>query len=148
VVAWFLCRVAAPVLFGGLALAGCEPPPPPPPPVEPVQARPEFIIYKAGIQSIEIVVFESFPVQVRVIVTGWLPDGCTRVKSIDEVREGNVFHVTILTIRPADAMCTMAVVKLQEAFPLDVEGLEAGLYTVDVNGNSKTFRLRTDNTAR
>ena len=147
--AWFLCRMAAPVLFGGLALAGCEPPPPPPPPpVEPVQARPEFIIRKAGIQTIEIVVFESFPVQVRVIVTGWLPDGCTRVKSIDEVRQGNVFHVTILTTRPADALCTMAVVKLQEAFPLDIQGLEAGLYTVDVNGISKTFRLQTDNIAQ
>ncbi len=146
--AWLLCRLAAPALFG-LVLAGCEPPPPPPPVelVEPVQAKPEFIVQTAGIQSIEIIVFDSFPIQVRVVATGYFPDGCTRVKSIEEVREGNHFKVTILTLRPAEAMCTMAIVKLQETFPLDVEGLKAGLYPVDVNGNSKTFRLRTDNVA-
>ncbi len=140
---WFACRMVAAALFGGLALGACEPPPPEPVAVEPVTARDEFIIRLAGIQSIEIVVLESFPVQVRVVVAGYLPDGCTTLKSIEEVREGNVFKVTILTSRPADAMCTQAIVRFHETFPLDIHGLKAGLYTLDVNGNSKTFRLRT-----
>ncbi len=153
----FACRMAALALFGSLALAACEPPAPqppvaaqpdqpplaaPPPAPPPVAARDEFIIRLAGIQSIEIVVFESFPVQVRVVVAGYLSDGCTTLKPVEEVREGNVFRLTILSSRPTAAMCTQAIVRFHETFPLDVEGLKAGLYTVDVNGNSKTFRLR------
>ena len=42
-------------------------------------------------------------------------------------------------------MCTEALVPYEQAVPLDVAGLPAGVYTVTVNGVSDTFELAVDN---
>jgi len=103
------------------------------------------VIDEANISSIEIAILESFPVQIQVLVTGTLPDGCTRIGPIDTRREGTVFDVTIHTVRPADAMCTQVISEFEEVVPLDVYGLAAGTYTVNVNGVTDTFTLDMDN---
>ncbi|MGW8317731.1 MAG: hypothetical protein ACWGPS_00690 [Candidatus Promineifilaceae bacterium] len=88
---------------------------------------------------------ESFPVQVSVTAKGTLNDGCTSIDQITTVREGSTFQTTITTSRPVEALCTEALVPFEETFPLEVEGLKAGTYTVDVNGISATFTLAIDN---
>jgi len=55
--------------------------------------------------------------------------------------------VTIGTTRPADAVCATVLVDFEEVVPVDVLGLPAGTYTVDVNGVLATFTLTVDNTA-
>jgi inhibitor of cysteine peptidase len=42
-------------------------------------------------------------------------------------------------------MCTQALVPFEERVDLDVQGLPAGTYTVDVNGISDTFTFDADN---
>jgi inhibitor of cysteine peptidase len=42
-------------------------------------------------------------------------------------------------------MCTQIVVPFEESIPLDVVGLPAGTYTVDVNGVTGSFTLDVDN---
>ena len=105
----------------------------------------DVIIGEAMVESIEIVFLESFPLQVNVIARGSLPDGCTTIYEVTQEREGDTFKVTITTIRPADLVCTQALVPFEEVVPLDVYGLEAGTYTVDVNGVTGTFTLDVDN---
>ncbi len=105
----------------------------------------KFIYGNATVESIEIMVLESFPVQIKVNASGYLPDGCTKIDGIVKVKEGNTFLVTIRTVRPADAFCTEAIVPFQEVISLDVYGLKAGIYNVDVNGIKGTFELKTDN---
>ena len=105
----------------------------------------EFIYGTANVENIEIMILESFPVQVQVKATGNLPDGCTEIHEIETEREGNTFKVSISTKRPRDAICTQALVPFTETIPLEVRGLEAGTYTVDVNGVTDTFELATDN---
>jgi inhibitor of cysteine peptidase len=100
---------------------------------------------EATVEQIDIRILESFPVQVHVGVRGYLADGCTEIDEMIQSREGNTFNVTITTTRPADAMCTMALVPFEQNIPLDVEGLPAGTYTVMVNGVSGTFELSVDN---
>lgn len=100
---------------------------------------------EARVESIEILMLESFPVQVNVVARGNLPDGCTRIDQISEERVGNEFRITITTVRPADAVCTEALVPFEEVISLDVYGLEAGVYAVDVNGVTGTFELAVDN---
>lgn len=102
-------------------------------------------INEATVNSIEIAILESFPVQIHVLATGILPDGCTHVGPIDIAREGTAFDVTIHTVRPADAMCTQVVSEFEEVVPLDVYGLAAGAYTVNVNGVTDSFTLDMDN---
>jgi inhibitor of cysteine peptidase len=88
---------------------------------------------------------ESFPVQVSVEVTGYLPDGCTNIDNVNTTKDGDTFYVEIGTIRPRDALCTQALVPFTKSVPLDVYGLEKGIYNVDVNGKTASFELSVDN---
>jgi hypothetical protein len=99
----------------------------------------------AIIDSISILTLESFPVQVRVIAKGNLPDGCTQIDEITQERQDSTFRVTISTSRPAAAACTQALVPFEESVNLDVRGLKAGTYTVSVNGVNDSFTLAVDN---
>ncbi|MCI0398332.1 MAG: hypothetical protein L0332_05935 [Chloroflexi bacterium] len=108
----------------------------------------EVIIGQATVENIDILILESFPVQVHVLVRGYVGDGCTEIDEIQTTPEGNAFMVTITTKRPAEAVCTQILVGFEETIPLDVAGLPAGTYTVNVNGVTGTFELAVDNVAQ
>jgi inhibitor of cysteine peptidase len=117
-----------------------------PVPQEPTEEAPgEYETGTANVEQVDIMILESFPVQVRVAASGSLPDGCTEINEVNVTQAGQTFDVTITTRRPVDQECTQALVPFEESFPLDVEGLEAGTYTVDVNGVTGTFDLAVDN---
>ena len=90
---------------------------------------------------------ESFPVQVSVTVSGDLPDGCTPIDQVNQRRDldTRTFWVEITTLRKAGAACTEALVPFGENISLDVYGLPAGTYAVDVNGVTASFTLDVDN---
>jgi inhibitor of cysteine peptidase len=100
---------------------------------------------QAVVEEIDILILESFPVQINVVARGYLPDGCTEIDEIERTRAEQTFQITITTVRPADAACTEALVPFEEVISLDVLGLEAGIYTVDVNGVTGSFELSMDN---
>lgn len=99
----------------------------------------------AMVESIKIYIKESFPVQVDVYATGYLPDGCTKISDEQIHRDGGTFKVTIMTERPAHILCTQALVPFEHQVALDVLGLKAGTYTVNVNDVRDTFTLEIDN---
>ena len=107
------------------------------------QTEPESkpIIRLAGVERIEPVILEIYPVQVRVVVHGWLSDGCTSLHGFDQKKEGTVISMRVLTTRPRDAICTQAIKRFQETYPVNTEGLAPGTYTLDVNGKSKQITL-------
>ena len=102
----------------------------------------------APVDSVQVLLMESFPVQVSVRARGELPDGCTEIEDTVTTQNGNNFEVKITTLRQPDATCTEALVPFDENISLDVEGLEAGTYTVTVNGISGSFTLEVDNVAQ
>lgn len=128
-----------------LAACGTTPTATPEPAPRPTVGAGGVIEGEANVGSIDILILESFPVQVNVVATGTLPDGCTEIDQVLAERKGDTFDVTITTSRPAGAKCTLAIVPFEETIALDVAGLEAGTYTVDVNGVSRTFTLDVDN---
>ena len=82
-----------------------------------------LVVYgeEATFKSIEVLILESFPVQVRVNVTGYLPDGCVTLDEIVSAREDFVFSLKPITYRPAGEMeCTEALVPFEESVALDV----------------------------
>jgi inhibitor of cysteine peptidase len=105
----------------------------------------DYIYGTAVVESTEILVLESFPVQIHVVAKGYLPDGCTEIDRVEEERNGNTFTVTITTKRPKDMMCTQAIVAYEKVVPLDVYGLKKGMYDVNVNTVADSFELSTDN---
>ena len=100
---------------------------------------------QAIVQSIDVLIMESFPVQVSVTASGSLPDGCTQIDEVISQRTDNAFRVAITTLRQPSAICTQALVPFEESVPLDVAGLPAGTYEVTVNGVSDSFTLDVDN---
>ncbi|QLC50277.1 hypothetical protein HWN40_08505 [Methanolobus zinderi] len=106
-----------------------------------------YIYNDAAVGEVEILILESFPVQVRAVASGYLPDGCTEIDSENTTveRNGNTFNVSLRTIRPKDAICTQALVPFEETIDLDVYGLERGVYTVNINGVEDSFELTVDN---
>ena len=106
----------------------------------------QFIYWDAAVEDIDIMILESFPVQVMLNARGYLPDGCTEIDSVTTSKAGNTFTISITTIRPADAICTQAIVPFEETIPLNVLGLKAGTYDVKVNEVSDSFELQMDNT--
>lgn len=102
----------------------------------------------AFLDEIDVLIMESFPVQVNVVLRGNLPDGCTYLDDIEVVREENTFRLTIWTLRDPDAMCTMALVPFEETVSLDVYGLAAGEYIVIAADITESFRLDVDNLPR
>jgi inhibitor of cysteine peptidase len=111
--------------------------------LEPLEG--DVIIGEATVESLDVLIMESFPVQVNVQVSGYVGDGCTEIGQITTERDEDTFYVHISTVRPADAICIQVLVGFDEVISLDVHGLEAGTYTVDVNGETATFTLDMDN---
>ncbi|MBG0787730.1 MAG: hypothetical protein H0S79_21790 [Anaerolineaceae bacterium] len=98
------------------------------------------------LNSMDILIMESFPVQVSVTLQGDLPDGCTTIQSVESSLEAQTFTIIFRTHRPAGQMCTQALVPFEETVSLDVYGLPAGEYTVIANDLTETFTLDVDNT--
>ena len=98
----------------------------------------------APVDEIDILILEIFPVQINVITSGNLPDPCTEISEVIKEREGDTFFITIKTYR-SPGFCIQVIAPFEEIIPLEVYGLPAGTYTVDVNGVQATFDLEVDN---
>jgi inhibitor of cysteine peptidase len=99
---------------------------------------------EAKVTNVEVIVAESDPPQYFAVVTGQLPDGCTEIGRTTQRVVGRTIRITMHTERPEDAVCTTAVAPFQETIPLDVSGLSAGQYSVEVNGVTASFNLTED----
>ncbi len=131
---WRYCKA----LIVGLLLvwiaAGCSP------------RGTEYTYGEAVVDAIDILILESFPVQIRAVLRGFVPDPCTEVVSVTAEFEGNVFTLSVGTRRPTDAICIQVLTSYEVMASLDVLGLPAGTYTVVAGEASATFELAVDNT--
>ncbi len=117
-----------------LLLAGCS---------EPVNETDEYSL--ATIESADILMLESFPVQVNVNVKGYLNNGCEKIDEVFSERDEEIFKVFITKKSEGD-VCTQALVPFEENVNLDVYGLDEGNYTVLVNNeNYGSFKLESPN---
>src|SRR3954454_9595627 len=112
---WRLAALAlAPMLLVACARGGEGSPPDPPtivpePKPSPSSTVPSsssnVITGEAQIEKVEILMLESFPVQVRVNFSGYTSDACTTIDQVTQERSGNSFMIHVTTKRPAGAMC-------------------------------------------
>jgi hypothetical protein len=99
----------------------------------------------ARVTALVIRRLETFPIQIQVVVEGTVPDSCTTIERIENNRQGGSFRITLHTLRAAGVACLEAEQPFTETIDLDVLGLTAGIYTVQVNGVGGTFTLQEDN---
>ena len=140
----YLCALALLGLLGGVVGCSSSPTATPvparraddlPPTAEPAApSEGDYLERVALVESIEVRILESLPVQVDVVIEGNFRDGCSEIGEItQDVQDGRI-AITVTTWRPEDAMCTQALEPFTETYRLDLEGIEPGTYTVDVNG--------------
>ncbi|MFT7328320.1 MAG: hypothetical protein ACI870_000507 [Crocinitomicaceae bacterium] len=98
----------------------------------------------APIDSVFIESQETFPIGQTLVILGSLPNGCTYLNTPNQLRDGNVFYVTLDTRVEGD-LCTQALVPYEERIELKVNNLPAGVYIVNVNGRELSFELNNNN---
>jgi hypothetical protein len=114
------------VLALALALAGCD---------NPAEPR---LVTPIQVDHVDVLVMESFPAQAAVHVQGVVGDGCSRLESVEQRREGNTVVVTILATRPREAICTQIALLYDEQIRLEGH-FPPGTWRVRVNGVERTF---------
>lgn len=105
-----------------------------------------MVIGEAVVEDFDILMLESFPVQINLAVKGYTPDACTQVGDVKQLYANGVFSVTLESKRPLDEQCAQQIMPFEKTISLSgVVGLPRGEYIVDLNGMRKTFTLDIDN---
>jgi len=98
------------------------------------------------ITSVDVLMLESFPVQVMVNIEGNV-NKCVKLNEPKVTQEENVFYVAVsITELATGKTCSpTGSVTFKKSVSLDVAGLKKGTYEVYVNKMKKTFTLDMDN---
>jgi inhibitor of cysteine peptidase len=102
----------------------------------------------AHIDQLNILTYDSFPVQSNIIVKGYLANNCVSISDIMESRQDSELQFELVTTRQAGHNCIKKKHNFEEIIPINTEGLKAGFYSVKVNDVTKTFELIVDNIVR
>ena len=99
-----------------------------------------------AVESADVLIMESFPVQVSVAVSGNKSVPCVELLPAAVARQGSVFTIILAetVLGPAES-CIAVLEPFQTNVSLDVLGLSAGTYTVRVNSLETEFTLTMDN---
>ena len=92
------------------------------------------------VDSVEVLILESFPVQVNVVVRGTVPDACTEVGEVSQERVDNEIEVLVYLNRDPNAFCAQVLTPVEETLSIPGD-FPPGDYSVTVNGVTETFRV-------
>ena len=92
------------------------------------------------VETVDVVVLESFPYQLRAQVKGYLADSCTRLHAVTQSREGHTITVSITTLREIDAFCLQRIEVVERTIPIE-GGFLPGDYVLRVNNVARQFTL-------
>ncbi|MGK7925785.1 MAG: hypothetical protein AB4290_11155 [Spirulina sp.] len=110
-----------------------------PTPVSPVQSSPSDASHgtmrriPASVETVEVNVMESQPLQLSLTVTGNFQDGCQAPLKMEQHQDGDRIKITLYRELPADVLCPAVLVPFQETVLLEGR-LASETYTLDVNG--------------
>lgn len=93
------------------------------------------------VESIEVRILESNPVQVDAVVRGQLADGCTTITGATVEAQEQIFVVTLQTIRPADQMCAQVLTPFEQVVSLGTPDPATGTYEVQAGDVVQSFTL-------
>ena len=100
---------------------------------------------RATVESIQIMILESFPVQVNALVRGEISNNCTVIDGISAEMAEDQFEIKLAVKKQDTLPCTETAVPFEESVSLDVLGLDAGRYIVAADGITGSFTLDVDN---
>jgi hypothetical protein len=92
------------------------------------------------VTAVDVVVRESFPVQVDAHITGEVPNVCTSVDSIHQRRHGRTITMTIATRSESEACILILPPPVELSVPL-AGPFDGGEYLLRVNDFEQRFRI-------
>ena len=99
---------------------------------------------KAAVTSVEVTAAGDPALTYTAVATGYFPDTCTEIGRTKQKVVRTTIKVSMNTRQMSGAKCIPESVPFEERVPLDVSGLSAGSYAVDINGATKSFTLTED----
>lgn len=99
---------------------------------------------EAQVERVEVLLLESFPVQVQVVAYGILPSSCDSLAGSSVTLDGNRFDVTLWQ-ESILGPCLPVTETFEAVININALGLAAGDYLVNVNGAQGRFNLAVDN---
>ena len=119
-------------------------------PSEPAPTEQAMAETPAPIESIEVVVSESDPLEYSLRIVSGLPSGCVEFKGYDVSLDGNVFTVDVVNLEPVGPVACTAIYEMHEGeVTLDGSLTPGEPYTVIVNGDvTNSFLARNDRTRK
>jgi inhibitor of cysteine peptidase len=95
----------------------------------------ELIEGKVYINQVDLMVMESFPLQIAVVVAGDLPTPCHNLEiEVSEPNALNEIHVWVYSVFPADVICVQVLESFEANISIPMAGAADGEYSVYVNG--------------
>ncbi len=99
----------------------------------------EFDVAPVTIETIDVRLAESYPVQVFVDVHGYVPDPCWEPQEPVIEEDGNRIEVEILAERDVAEMCIQAIEDYETTLSLGPR--DPGEYVISVNGVEQEFEV-------
>ena len=99
---------------------------------------------EAAVTSVDVTARGDAVPTYTAVATGYFPDTCTQMGRTSQKAVRTTIKITIYTQQMSKANCVPESVPFEERVPLDVRGLSAGSYAVDINGATTSFTLTED----
>lgn len=91
------------------------------------------------VQTVDVLIAESFPPQISAHVTAIIPDSCTKARDPEISRDGTTITVTLIGERPDGVACAQIISTYDKSISLGT--LDPGHYTLHVNDVTKMFEV-------
>lgn len=99
---------------------------------------------KADVERVQVDRFPGTPPRYSAIATGLLPNKCAGLGRSTQRALGSTIYVTLYLNDTQSSCWNLNASPFRESIRLDVSGLQAGSYAVDVNGAVASFTLTED----
>ena len=119
----------APILAVALAAAACA-----------ISSAPSEMVHDMQIEDVSVRFEPSAPPRPVAHIRGIIPDGCSSLNAVEQIRTGNTVLVRVTLIRPTEGPCIQVIERLRADVPLE-GAFPPGNYLVHVNGVAREFAL-------
>jgi hypothetical protein len=111
----------------------------------PQSMQTQIAIREAQVQSVEIQLMQTDPVQVKAVVRGDLTESCATLGDTQISYAANTFYIKVLTVSPTDRGCVQITTPYEQTVYLDTAELTPGIVTVIANDVSTSFNFSAEN---
>jgi hypothetical protein len=99
---------------------------------------PNLTLKLADVERVEAT-YEPAPTpHARVVISGTLNDGATRIHDIRQQRVPGGVTLSVITARPKDAVATLAIIPFERVVTVDLQGQPPGIFSVSANAVGAT----------